>query len=173
MKIFFFWLLYSSSSVCYVKTLCYVITFKKSLLSFIRPNSFSIFNIDDPKGLKYLTRLRLNLSHLRQHKFRHNFQDTLNPLYSCSLETESVNHFLLRCHFFTHARKTLLDNLVETIGDVANISESKLVNILLYGNETFNAEINATILKNTIIFLKGVVPPKKKKFKYIKFRFSF
>ena len=53
-----------------------------------------------------------------------------------------------------HARKTLLDNFVEIIGDISNISESKLVNILLYGNENFNAEINATILKNTIIFLK-------------------
>ena len=127
--------------------------FKKSLLGFIRPNSYSIFNINDPKGIKYLTRLRLNFSHLiRQHKFRHNFQDTLNPLCSCSLETESVNHFLLRCHFFVHARKILLDNLVEIIGDISNISESKLVNILLYGNENFNAEINATILK--ILFLE-------------------
>ena len=121
-----------------------ILIFKKSLLGFIRPNSYSIFNINDPKGLKYL----------REHKFRHNFQDTLNPLCSCCLETESVNHFLLRCPFFTHARKTLLDNLVETIGDIANISEAKLVNIFLYGNETFNADINATILKNTIIFLK-------------------
>ena len=128
--------------------------FKKSLLGFIRPNSYSIFNINDPKGIKYLTRLRLNFSHLRQHKFRHNFQDTLNPLCSCSLETESVNHFLLRCHSFVHAGKTLLDNLVEIIGDISNISESKLVNILLYANENFNTEINATILKNTIIFLK-------------------
>ena len=128
--------------------------FKKSLLGFIPPKSYSIFNINDPKGIKYLTRLRLNFSHLRQHKFRHNFQDTLNPLCSCSLETESVNHFLLRCHFFVHARKTLLDNLVEIIGDISNISESKLVNIFLYGNENFNGEINATILKNTIIFLK-------------------
>ena len=53
-----------------------------------------------------------------------------------------------------HARKTLLDNLVEIIGDISNIYESKLANILLYGNENFNAEINATILKNAIIFLK-------------------
>ena len=59
-----------------------------------------------------------------------------------------------RCSFFTHARKTLLENFVEKFGDIANISESKLVNILFYGNETFNADINATILKNTIIFLK-------------------
>ena len=79
--------------------------FKKSLFGFIRPNSYSIFNINDPKGIKYLTRLRLNFSHLRQHKFCHNFQDTLKPLCSCSLETESVNHFLLRCHLFLACSK--------------------------------------------------------------------
>ena len=36
--------------------------------------------------IKYLTRLRLGLSHLNGHKFRHNFQDCLNPLCPCSLE---------------------------------------------------------------------------------------
>ena len=30
--------------------------------------------------LQLLTRLRLGLSHLREHKFKHNFQDTLNPI---------------------------------------------------------------------------------------------
>ena len=53
--------------------------------------------------------LRVNLSHLREHKFHHNFLDTLNPLCSCSLEIESTSHYLLRCPFYTHIRKTLLD----------------------------------------------------------------
>ena len=29
---------------------------------------------------------------LREHKFRHNFADTLNPLCSCSFETEDTEH---------------------------------------------------------------------------------
>ena len=45
-----------------------------------------VYKIHDPIGLKLLTRLRANLGHLREHKFRHNFLDTLNPLCSCSLE---------------------------------------------------------------------------------------
>ena len=56
--------------------------FKKALLNYYRPKECSIFNIFDPVGLKLLTRLRVNLSHLREHKFRHNFLDTLNPLCS-------------------------------------------------------------------------------------------
>ena len=57
-----------------------------------RPMQNSIYNIHDPVGIKYLTRLRLGLSHLNEHKFRHNFQDCLNPLCSCSLEVETTNH---------------------------------------------------------------------------------
>ena len=54
--------------------------FKKHLLTFIRPNQCSIYNIIDPPGLKLLTRLRVNLSHLRDHKFKHNFLDTLKDI---------------------------------------------------------------------------------------------
>ena len=49
--------------------------FRKELLKFIRTGPNSNYNINDTKGLKLLTRLRLGLSHLGDHKFRHNFQD--------------------------------------------------------------------------------------------------
>ena len=70
----------------------------------------SVYNIHDPHGLKLLTRLRVNFSHLREHKFNHNFLDTLNPLCSCGLEIESTKHYILRCTFYTCIRKTLIDN---------------------------------------------------------------
>ena len=34
-------------------------------------------------GLKLSNRLRLGLSHLRERKFRHNFNDTINPFCCC------------------------------------------------------------------------------------------
>ena len=131
-----------------------VLAFKASLLRFIRPKCRPIYNIHDSTGLKYLTRLRLNLSHLREHKFHHNFQDTLNTLCSCSLEVESSKHFLLRCHFYACLRKTLLDKLVALIGPIESFSDNQLTNILLYGDENFDHAINKTILSNTISFLK-------------------
>ena len=54
--------------------------FRKALLDFIRPTANSTFGTNDVSGLKLLTRLRVGFSHLREHKFKHNFQDTLNPL---------------------------------------------------------------------------------------------
>ena len=44
--------------------------FKKLLLKFIRPSQAYVYNVNDYVGLKLLTRLRLNLSHLYEHKFR-------------------------------------------------------------------------------------------------------
>ena len=49
--------------------------FKNLLLKIGRPIQNSIFKIHDPLGIKLLTRLRLGLSHLNEHRFRHNFQD--------------------------------------------------------------------------------------------------
>ena len=47
--------------------------FKLSLLKFVRPVANSVFAANNPYGLQLLTRLRLGLSHLRYHKFRHKF----------------------------------------------------------------------------------------------------
>ena len=49
--------------------------FKKRLLNFIRPSGTTVFHCHNPKGVKLLTMLRLGLSHLREHKFKHSFQD--------------------------------------------------------------------------------------------------
>ena len=37
------------------------------------------FQFHNPKGVKLLTTLRLGLSHLREHKVKHGFLDSLNP----------------------------------------------------------------------------------------------
>ena len=38
-----------------------------------------------------MTPLRLGLSHLREHKFNHNFQNCINPLCGCGLDIESTS----------------------------------------------------------------------------------
>ena len=69
--------------------------FRKSLLFFIKPTCSSLFSIHRPVGVKLLVRFGFRFSHLREHKFRHNFHDTLNPLYPCSIEPETTSHYLL------------------------------------------------------------------------------
>ena len=106
-----------------------------------RPMQNSVYNIHDPVGMKYLTRLRLGLSHLNEHKFRHNFQDHLNPLCSCSLEVETTNHYFLHCHYYNDIRKTLLDTVKEINNKfLSDFSDETLVNLLLYGNSIYSLE---------------------------------
>ena len=65
--------------------------FKNSLLKIIRPSPNSLFNISDSLGIKLLTRLYLGLIHRRDHN--HSFQDTINTLRPCRLESESTTDF--------------------------------------------------------------------------------
>ena len=46
---------------------------------------------------KLLTRLRVGLRHLREQKFRHDFQDSLDPFYNCGWHIETTIHFFLHC----------------------------------------------------------------------------
>ena len=76
--------------------------FCKKLLNFIRSSEKGIFNIYDPQGSKFLNRLRLGFSHLREHKFWHNFADTVDPLCSCPLETISTDDFFYAAKITYH-----------------------------------------------------------------------
>ena len=86
--------------------------FKEKILNFIRPSPNSVFDIHNPKGIKLITRLRLGLSHLREHKFKHSFQDTINPLCNCGQDIESATHFFLQCFFFINERRTLFSTIL-------------------------------------------------------------
>ena len=84
--------------------------FRKKLLVFIKLVGNNIYGIYD-LGVRLINRLRLGFSHLQEHKFRHNFADTVNPLCSCTLETENIGHFSLRCQNNLSARTTLMNEL--------------------------------------------------------------
>ena len=68
-------------------------SFRSKLLNFIRPTGNSTYKFYDLLGIKLFTRFWLGFSHLLEHKFRYNFANSLNPLSSCSLRTESTHHY--------------------------------------------------------------------------------
>ena len=86
-----------------------ILELKKRLLEFTRPSPNSVFDIYNPYGIKPLTRLRFGLSHLNEHKFKHGFNDTLNPICICGGDIESINHFSLS--EYCEASQTLFDNI--------------------------------------------------------------
>ena len=72
--------------------------FRNTLLKLGRPTPDLRYGIHHPLGLNLLTRLRLGLSHLNEHRFKYNYKSCINPLCTCSLEVESAKHFFLHCH---------------------------------------------------------------------------
>ena len=127
--------------------------FRNSLLKIGRPVQNSIFKIFNPLGIKFLTRLRLGLSHLNKHRFRHNFQNCLNPLCSCMLEVESTTHFFLHCRFYDTLRQTLLDTVVTIIQDFSNLSDDLQANHLMFGSPSYSFDENNTILNASIRYI--------------------
>ena len=127
--------------------------FKKCILEFIRPKANSIFNINNPMGLKYLTRLRLVFSHLKEHKFKHNFQDSVDSLCSCGIETESTKHFLLHCANFSIQNRTFFDQLTELNIDILTRNDNYIVKTLLLGQQDFDNATNKKLLQATVDFI--------------------
>ena len=114
------------------------------MFNLIRPKCNHTYGIHNPTGLKLLTRLRLGLSHLNDHKFNHNVKDCINPLCSYTLSFENNVHFFLHCHHFSLQRLT--SNIKSIDKDIINETDSDLVNTLLFGSSKFQYHINLKIL---------------------------
>ena len=128
-------------------------TFKTSILNFIRPRENSVFEIHGINGVKLLTRLRLDFSHLNEHKFWHNFH-IINPMCSCGKEPETTLHYLLRCDLCSICWLELLNDICTLNGSLENSSEEKRLKLLLYGAEDFTSRMSSEILKCTIKIIK-------------------
>ena len=123
------------------------------MLNLIRPKCNEAYGVHNPTGLKLLTRLRLGLSHLINHKFNHNFRDCINPLCSFSLSVENNVHFFLYCHHFSLQKQTLMNNIKSIDKNIINATDSDLVNILLFGSSKYQYHINSKIFSFSIDFI--------------------
>ena len=108
----------------YIRTSQSISLFKSGLLSFIRLVQNNIYNIFDPEGLKFLTRLWAGLSYLNARRLHHNVQERLNRLCLYSLEIEDTTHFLLRCRYFSNQRSDLMNSINSVVQNFEFISEN-------------------------------------------------
>ena len=118
-----------------------------------RPFQRSIYNVFNPQGLKFLIRLRLGLSHLNEHRFRHNFKDCINPLHSCSFEVENTLHFFMHCQHYATFRMDLINKVNQIDESFSYISDDNKVSPLLYGDSRFYDNKNNFILSASITFI--------------------
>ena len=127
--------------------------FRNALLKVGRPTAKPVYNIQNPISLKLLTRLRIGLSDLHEHKFKHNLQNCINPLCTCSLEIESLSHFFLHCHYFTCIRSTLFSEFQSVDANIVQFSDNAIVDLLLYESPKFDTDQNPKILSSCISFI--------------------
>ena len=111
-----------------------IAVFKKKILSIIRPPAKSVYGVHDPKGLSYLTQIRVGLSKLNFHKFRHYFRDTINPMCLTSDGVDTTEHLLLLCLSFDVQRQDLLAGIVDFLRPfvlLIDLSNDALTQLLL------------------------------------------
>ena len=108
---------------------------KKCILAFIRPSTNNTLHCHCPDGFKLIARLRLGLSHLPFHKFKHNFQDTLNPIYSCRTVETNI-YYLLHCSIFSNEKLTPFKKLQSIDHNILIKDDSNISKVLLFGDDT-------------------------------------
>ena len=130
-----------------------VTSFKSKILKFIRPSENSIFLCNNPKGIQLLTRSRLGLSHLRDHKFKLDFLDTLNLTCNCSQDVKTSCHYFLLCSLYTNEKLALLNFIQSIDNSILELTDSHIVEVLLYWRKLLDISSNTSILNTTIDFL--------------------
>ena len=97
--------------------------------------------------------MRLGLSDLSEHKFRHGFNDTINPICICGGDIESINRFFFHRPEYCEARQTLFDNIQSIHKMLLSQNESSLTHLLLYGDPKRDSNVQASILNSAIEFI--------------------
>lgn len=123
----------------------------------LRPMPNIIYNIQNPIGIKCLTRLRIGFSHLKKHKFRHNFQDSIDLMYSGSNGIETTIHFFLHFTNFNTQRKTLFDKITTIDANIFTENKDSIINTLLYGKHYSENSLNIAMLNASVEFILSTV----------------
>ena len=90
---------------------------------------------------------------MHYHKFRHNFQDCINPMCVCGVEIEITTHFLLHCHLFQYVRQSLLTNIKKIDESILKKHDKHITKTLLYGDNKFDLSCNKSIISSAIEFI--------------------
>ena len=92
---------------------------------------------------------------MNEHKYRHGFNDTVNPMSPCETEVEINDHFLLCCYCFFCQRSELIDNLYSRDPSLSKLNNKEKVPYLLYGSTTNPNTLNEVVINLVIKFLKS------------------
>ena len=93
------------------------------------------------------------LSDVHEHKFKYNFQDSLNPFCSCGLNIESTAHYLLHCLTYIIERRSVLSTIENIDNNVLNFSEPVSIKTLLFGSNSDDSNANINVLNASVEYV--------------------
>ena len=110
-------------------------------------------NCHNPQAIKYLSRIRLGLSHLREHKFKHSFQDTLNPV--CVPVDQILKRLVITSPpaLSLMQNEILLKNIKQIAASILNLNYSQSTHVLLHGDSSLKYETNTEILNSSMNYI--------------------
>ena len=73
----------------------------------------------------------------------------------CDSETETTDHFFLRCPFFAINRQKLFNELLKIDPSLRNLKDESLLDIILYGSDKYKDTVNKEIFLHTINSIKN------------------
>ena len=114
---------------------------------------FFILNTISLKTLfSFFPRLRLGLRHLRYHKLKHRFLDSLNRICSSRFDIETTSHFLLHCQNFINERSLHLNNVSGLTKEKLPSSDTSVIKLFLYGDDSLDLvyRIIIYVVNNTL-----------------------
>ena len=111
-----------------------------------------MFDAESSEGLKFLQELDLDWA---DHKFRHNFQDCVNPVCRCSQEIETSTRFLLHYSKYYSTRQSLFEKVKKIDWSILKQNDQVLTKILHFRDEKLKAAQNKSILTSATEFLQA------------------
>ena len=88
-----------------------------------------ITKVKDPHIREYFTRLRIDMNLLNTSKSRGEQQSDICKL--CNIESETVEHFLLKCHKYENIRNEMLNSICSVEPDFRTMNENEKMRYIL------------------------------------------
>ena len=137
---------------CFKILRCRTDLYRDSFLSFT-VNEWKKLDFDIKNSDSYAIFRKKNFWHLREHKFRHNFANDVNPLCSCTLETES-REFLSTLPKHLSACTTLMNELNNISNAINSLNSIDFIRVILYGGNNFANVTNFRTITAPMRFIK-------------------
>ena len=71
----------------------------------------------------------------------------------CGFDIETLSHFFFHCPRFTNERQNLLLKIERIIPSIVRKTDTSITSVLLYGDQSFSAELTTNILNSSIDYI--------------------